>query len=274
VETSSKDGREQIGILPTQLILSEDGQEIASYSVEERPAPPAMAITFVLPRTVESPGNPFQAGALHALTWKRPSDLWAVAPYIPVRGPDRHTSFVGQNIDIQTVENPSLDGIPQQFTCDPAAAKAALEKLVPKVDCSDLWSTIRRTVQIERGPARGKRHLLVYGHSEPGPLSGYPELVSAAMAARTSVHAISSIPNSALEGLCQMTHGTFQIVASEDEVAVVVEEMCLSLQARYTVRYQPTAGARELRIAVNSPSGWGEATIPIPPPPPARAGTA
>jgi hypothetical protein len=268
VETSSKDGREQIGILPTQLILAEDGQEVANYSVEERPAPPDMAITFVLPRTAEPSGNTFQAGALHALTWKRPSDLWAVAPYIPTQSPDRHTSFVGQSIDIPTVENPSTEGIPQQFTCDPAVAKAALEKLPPTVDCTDLRSTIRRTVQMDRGPACGIRHVLVYGQSEPGTLAGYTELVSAAMAARTSVHAISLIPNAALEGLCQMTHGTFQIVASEDEVAIVVEEMCLSLQARYTVRYQPNAGARELRITINTPSGWAETTISIPSPPP------
>ena len=121
---------------------------------------------------------------------------------------------------------------------------------------------------MERGPARGKRHLLVYSQSEPGQPSGYPELVSAAMAAHTSVHAISLNANPALEGLCQITQGTFQTVASEDEVAVVVEEMSLSLQARYTVRYQPTADARELRVIVNTPSGWGETTLPIPTLPP------
>jgi hypothetical protein len=264
VEISSKDGREQINLLPTQLILLEDGQEVVSYSVEERPAPPAMAITFVLPRTAETPGNPFQAGALHALTWKRPSDLWAVAHYIPAQRPDLHTSFVGQSIDIPAVEDAPLEGIPQRFTCDPAVAKAALEEFPPKVDCSDLWSTIRRSVQMERGPARGKRHLLVYGQSEPGTLAGYPELVSAAMAARTSVHAISWSANPALEGLCRMTQGTFQTVTSENEVTVVVEEMCLSLQARYTVRYRPTADARELRVSVNTPSGWGETSIPTP----------
>jgi hypothetical protein len=62
-----------------------------------------------------------------------------------------------------------------------------------------------------------------------------------------------------------MTHGSFQAIASEEEVKVVVEETCLSLQARYTVRYQPAADARELRITVNTPSGWGEAALPIPP---------
>ena len=268
VEIGSKDGRKQIGIVPTQVILIEDGQEVVNYSLEERPAPPALAITFVLPRTSAAPGNPFQAGALHALTWKRPSDLWAVAPYNPTQRPDLHSSFVGQSIDIAEVENPSLEGVPPPFTCDPAVAKAALEKVPPKADCSNLWSTIRRSFQMERGPARGKRHLLVYSQSEPGQPSGYPELVSAAMAARTSVHAISLNANPALEGLCQITQGTFQTVASEDEVAVVVEEMSLSLQARYTVRYQPTADARELRVIVNTPSGWGETTLPIPTLPP------
>jgi hypothetical protein len=271
LEISSKDGREQTGILPTQLILIEDGQEVVSYSVEERPAPPAIAITFVPPRTGEPSGNPFQVGALHALAWKRPSDLWSVAPYIPTARPDLHTEFAGQNINFAAVEAPSLDDIPLHFTCDPEAAKAALGKFPPKVDCSDLWSTIRRSVHLERGPARGKRHLVVYSQSEAGQPVGYPELVSGAMAARTSVHAISLIPNPALEGLCQITQGAFQLAASEDDISVMVEEMCLSLQARYTVRYQPTPDARELRISVNTPSGWGETTLPIPPSP-ERAG--
>jgi hypothetical protein len=170
LEISSKDGRLQIGILPTQLILVEDGQEVVSYSVEERADPPAMAITFVMPRTGEPSGSPFQAGALNALTWKRPSDLWSVAPYIPAVHPERRTSLAGEKITFAAEDVP-LEGLPPQFTCDPKVAMEALRKLPPKVECSDLWSTIRRVVQLDRGPARGKRHLIVYNIISPTPLS-------------------------------------------------------------------------------------------------------
>jgi hypothetical protein len=266
---SSKDGRSQIDILPTQLILAEDDEEVVSYSVEKRTDPPAMAITFLLPRTGQASENSFQAGALNVLGWKRPSDLWSVAFYIPTVRAERQTSLAGEKITFAAEEVP-LECLPPQFTCDPKVAMEALTKLPPKVECSDLWSTIRRVVQLDRGPARGKRQLIVYNRSDTGPPSGYPELVSAAMTACASVHAISLAANSALEGICQMTHGSFQAIASEEEVRLAVEETCLGLQARYTVRYQNAMDARELRITVNTPGGWGEAKLPIPEPTPGR----
>ena len=266
VDVASGDGHEQIVILPTQLILIEDGREVVNYSVDRRPTPPEMAIAFLFPRTAEPAGTPFRKGALNALAWKRPSDLWSVAPYIPAVRPDLHASLAGQSIDFATVEASSLERISPPFTCDPEVARTALEKVPAEVDCSNLWSTIRRSVQLERGPTRGKRHLVVYSQSEAGPLGGYAELVSATLASRTSVHAISLVANPSLEGLAQKTQGTFQIAASEDEIAVLVEQTCLSLLARYTVRYQCVCPeAQELRIVVNTPSGWGEDTIPIPP---------
>jgi hypothetical protein len=194
-----------------------------------------------------------------------------MAPYIPsVRS--LHTSLAGEEINFEPVEPSALEDIPPQFISDMEVLRAGFDKFAPKGDCTNLWGAIRRSVQIEGGPARGKRHLVLYSQSEAGQPVDYPALTSTAMASRTSVHAVSLIANPALEGLCQATQGTFQAVASEDEVVVVVEQICLSLLARYTVRYQPTMDARELRIIVTAPPGWGEATIPIPALPTPRAG--
>ncbi len=270
LEVTSMEGREQVRVLPTQLILVEDGREVVNYSFEERQVRPSLAVTFIFPRSSE-PGTPFRRGALHALEWKRPSDLWAMAPYIPsVRS--LHTSLAGEEINFEPVEPSALEDIPPQFISDMEVLRAGFDKFAPKGDCTNLWGAIRRSVQIEGGPARGKRHLVLYSQSEAGQPVDYPALTSTAMASRTSVHAVSLIANPALEGLCQATQGTFQAVASEDEVVVVVEQICLSLLARYTVRYQPTMDARELRIIVTAPPGWGEATIPIPALPTPRAG--
>src|SRR4029077_10818958 len=125
----------------------------------------------------------------------------------------------------------------------------------------------RRSVQIDSALTRGKRHVVLYSQSEFGQPGDYAKLATAAMASPTAIHAISPTANSALEGLCQSTHGTFQTVASDDEVAVVVEQICLSLQDPYPLRYQPDSDARQLRIIVNTPLGWGETTLPIPPSP-------
>jgi hypothetical protein len=126
--------------------------------------------------------------------------------------------------------------------------------------------------QVDKGPARGQRHLIVYGQHENGAAPGYPETASAARAARISIHVISLVPNTLLENLCQMTHGSFLLLPSEEELPGAVEQACLNLTARYTIRYQPVLPqATTLEIYVQSPGGWGETTLPVPPRPPPAA---
>lgn len=266
LEISSMDGREQFSILPTQLILSEDAQEVVNYSVDERPVPSAMAITFILPRTADLPSHPIQVGVSNSLTWKRAIDLWCIAPYIPTARPEFQVSLAGQKIEFAATAVPSLEGIPVKFTYDTHAVEEALRKFPPKTDCSDLWSTIRRSVESAKGRSRVNRHIIVYSEDEMHQPSGYPELVSAAMASRTTISAISRVSNPALEGLCQMTQGVCQTIASDDEITLLMEETCLSLQSRYTVRYDPTPDSRELKVMVTTPNGWGETMLAIPPP--------
>ena len=265
VEVCSLDGCEQIKLLPTQFVLAEDAELVTGYSVEERPAPGALAVAFVFPRTGDPQNSPFLRGALASLAWKRPSDLWSAVPYIATEAPEIQVNLLEQKIALSAEASGLAPDGPLLFTCEPEQASGALVKISAKVDCTDLWSTVRRAVQIDNGPARGQRHLIVYGQSETGQPAGYPELVSAALASHITVHAISLTANSALENLCQTTTGVFRAVASESEVPSQVEETCLRLLARYTVRYQPSAAdASSLAVRVQSPGGWGETTIPIP----------
>ncbi|MBZ5617856.1 MAG: HEAT repeat domain-containing protein [Acidobacteriia bacterium] len=271
VDVGAKDGPKQARLLPTEFILVEDGQDVVSFAIEECPVPPLLSITFILPGIAGAASTPFQQGALKALAWKRPPDFWSLAHYIPAVRPSLDTSPEEQQTTSAAAQPSSRENIPLQFTADPEVAAAALEKVPPQTDCSDLWTTIRHSVQ-GAGPERGERHVLVYGQSEAAQPVGYRELTSAALASGASVHAISLIGNPALESLCSATQGDFQTVASEAEVPALVEQVYLSLLARYTVRYQPISEqARKLRIIVNSPSGWGEYTILIPPQP-AQAG--
>ncbi len=265
VEVSSQDGNEQIRVLHTQLILIEDGQEVMSCSFEERTIPACLAVTFVFPRTPDPGSAPFQKGALKALGWKRPADLWATAPYMPSVRPDRHTTLLGEKITFAAVETSSPEAVPPPFTADPKALAAELVRVAPKVECPAFWGAVRSATQIEGGTAFGRHHIVLYGQSESSEPDDYAELVSAAVASGSSVHSVSLIANTAVEGLCQATQGTFELVASEDAVALAVEQICLGLLARYTVRYQSTADARELRIIVTTPLAWGEVTVPIPP---------
>ena len=45
-------------------------------------APGALAVAFLFPRTADPAAAPLYQGALRALAWKRPSDLWSAIPYV------------------------------------------------------------------------------------------------------------------------------------------------------------------------------------------------
>jgi hypothetical protein len=264
-EVSSLDGKRQVKLVPTQFLLAEDGLQVNVFSVDEKPAPEALSITFLYPRVGEVETAPLNQGAVAGLRWKRPSDLWSAIAYLPTRH-DLQVRLAGQKIELVPEGSADAESMPMTFTCDPVNARAMLLRAQPKVECTELWGSLRRAVQLEGGPARGQRHVVLYSLNESAPSSLYPEVVSAARHSRTTMHVIALVANPMLENLCQMTHGTFQLVESESEVAEIVEHTCLNLVARYSIRYEPVCpDAQALSIRVQSPEGWGEAEIPIRP---------
>lgn len=264
VEVCFENRAEPIRLVPTNFVLSEDEEIVMNYSVEERVAPSALAIASLFPRSTEPRNTPFHKGVLRALTWKRPSDLWSAVPYLPVAGQEITATLLAQSIGFS--EDPATqDDAPLLFTAESGLVSEAFEKVPTKTNCAHLWSTIRRSVQLDAWPSRGQRHIIVYSQSETNPPVSYPELASTAINAHVSVHAISLVPNSALEALCQTTKGSFQSAASPEEVPGYVEKICLKLLARYTIRYQPgETAAASIGIRVQSPEGWGETSIRIP----------
>lgn len=245
-EASPRDGTEQLPLLPTHFILSEDGRPVTQYQVE--PCAPAgtLAVTFLFPHSTDS-NPPWVQGALGRLNRKRPSDLWCTAFY----GPADQTAQAAPN--------------PPEFTADAPAALAALQRPADQTLYAAFWDAILNSVQAVNSPEGGSRHLIVYNQSSlVAPATGIAGIVSAAVASNTSVQAVSLTHCEPLEELCRAAQGSFHLAPSALESSRLVEEAYLSLLARFKVSYQPDApSARELNIRVFDPTGWGETTIAL-----------
>ena len=182
---------------------------------------------------------------MECLPCKRPSDLWRTVYFVE-----------GEN----GVE-PGLE--PQPFTSKANVAAAALEKQPAKTECRDFWNSIRDCVRANAS-IRGARQLIVYCPTDPGVPADASEIASAATRAEAVVQVIASASNAALEDLCRLTHGSFQIAAPGDDVARLVREAYQTLSARFLITYQTVApNADSLHIGVSNSTGWGETKIAL-----------
>jgi hypothetical protein len=247
---TTENGADLPKILPTQFILSENGQNVLSYKILEKPPVEAMSVLFVFPRAGAPDTAPWNQGALKCLVWKRPSDLWASLPFLPSGDPEAR----GHAID----EPPS-------FTSSADVLAASLAKTPSRVDCSELWETLWRCVRPDQAPVRGKRHLIVVANEELGRIAGHG-LIANVIGSRSSLQVISSFPNPSLEDFCRKSRGRFQSFENEDEIPELIQQAYLNLMTRYEISYQPVSrGAAEVKARVQTGVGWGEVKIPIPP---------
>jgi hypothetical protein len=232
-------------ILPTQFLVSEGSQIVNSYRVLERQVDAAMSVTFVVPRVGGHGGTALSGGVFACRTRKRPSDLWAVAPYV--------NTGAGDSGGI-------LDEAPH-YTSDAAAVQALLEQPTPRNECSELWHAIWRSVRNDQPQSRGKRHLIVYSECDPSGSAG-DSLVSAVVGSRATVQVIASGDCPKLEDFCKRARCSFESIESDEELIRAVEMAYLNLLARYEIVWQ--SGAAEpaaLRIRLHSPAGWADATL-------------
>jgi hypothetical protein len=270
-------------LLATQFMLTEGGQLVNTYQVEERPAPEALSLSFIFPHAAEgsvapnigrdaepnteasastnvrvntepnaqtgaatnagADAAPWVAGALACLAWKRPSDLWRAMFFREGKEP--------------AATAPK----PPDYTANPEAAAAALNTSPQPADCADFWSVLRAAAQ-DDAPASGARRLVVYCPADPGLPTDAPGILSAAVASKLVIYAIAGASNAILEELCQKTHGRFRIAVSADDSRRLVEEAHLVLLSRFVVTYQPLApDASSLHIRVANTNGWGETTL-------------
>jgi hypothetical protein len=247
---ASEDGREQPRIMPTELILSEDGRQVATYKVAEGPMAEAASAFMILPRSGDPPGPPWNDAVLGCLRWKRPSDLWALMPYLSAG-------------DLEA-QNTALADKPSKFHADPDSVTAAMGTVPARTDCTDLWSAILRSVRTDNGPVRGKRHVMVFTHTEEAKPASLA-LISATLTSRAVVQVVSSVPNPALADYCSRVHGSFRIAATDTDIVPLVEQAYVNLLARYDISYQPACQeAPTLKIKVHAPSGWAESEVSIP----------
>lgn len=245
LEAGPTDGSPLPKLVATQFVLTESGQVVYKYQLEQRAAHDAQAVSFVFPRAETSGPAAWVAGALDCLPCKCPSDLWRTVYFVE-----------GEN----GVE-PGPE--PPPFTPKAKAAAAALERQPAKAECRDFWNSIRDCVRAN-APTRGARRLIVYCPADPGIPADASEIASSATRAQAIVQVIASASNAALEDLCRITHGSFKIAAPGDDVAHLVQEAYQTLSARFLITYQPVApNADSLDIWVSNSMGWGETKIAL-----------
>jgi hypothetical protein len=150
------------------------------------------------------------------------------------------------------------------FASSVDALEVALEQPAARGECTDLWRTIWRSVRHDQGPSRGKRHLILFSLYDPHRSAG-DGLVSAVLSSRTTVQVISPARSPKVEDFCRRACASFHTAESDDAIARCLEMAYLNLLARYEIVWQsacPDTG--ELKIRINAPAGWGEASVPPP----------
>jgi len=235
------------------FMLCEDRLPVLNYHVTVRPSPPPMSVVFLFPRGGEAQEPPWVTGALGCLAGKRPSDLWAYLPWRPAgeAAPAAPAAQANQEFP---------------FTPNPDALADAFRRMTQRADCADMWQTLWRALRAESNLARGKRHVIVFAAEPVRGVAG-PGLVATVGAALGLVQVISSVPNPALEDLCNKTRISYAYAAAPEQIIARIEEAYLNLNARYEIGYQTLSQeARELKIRIQCPSGWGETSVAIPPP--------
>jgi len=235
-------------ILPTQFLVLENGQAVMEYKLNQKAAVEAMSVVFAVSRDMVRGSTPWSRGVTACRAWKRPSDLWAVSAYLSGEGEDANTAAVEE---------------PLTFVSGADAFDKLLAQPEARSECTELWRTILRAVSTDQGQNRGKRHLIVFSRSDPFRTAG-DGLVSAVLRSGASVQVISEGPSKKVEDFCRRARGSFQIAESEDDVVRLLELAYLNLLARYEITWNSSsAETADLKVRVNSPAGWGEATIPV-----------
>jgi hypothetical protein len=232
---------------PAWISSWEDGEFVAEYEVEQRIAPERLTVAFVAP---ETPGDdPFCDGALRALEWKRPDDVWWALPYL--RPGDQGGG-----------SRASLNDAAVQFTTSREAARRLLTGADERIYFPDIWSAMRSALDRGNGPVDRERRIIAFNVSDTRPPRDFDALADHAETRRIPVRAISLLDSPQLEELCRRTGGSFRRVTSPADVPAAVERAHCELLPRCSITYRPqfSAPARS-RVRVLTPAGWVEAEV-------------
>jgi hypothetical protein len=239
-------GRESPRILPTQFILTENGQPVWTYRVMERPAAVPMSVIFLLPRGLEFAGKPLDHNGLQGLAWKRAIDGWSTATYAP------------------EAEAPAADEFElPSFIANSAQTRRTAQEKPKRPDSTGFWKGLRRAVEPGDIAPRGKRQIIALALDDAGTLPD-ESLVAAFHRARISLQVVSLAGNAALQDFCRRIAANFQRVEDAATFEERISLAYLNLLARYEIRYQSVApAATTLKVRVQAPAGWSEASVPL-----------
>ena len=144
-------GPEEPEITPTQLVVTEDGQNVAEYEAEEIPPAGDLGVAFVFPCTAAPESGPCSQAALRLLEWKRPGDRWLLSPYLAA----------GE----RAVTRVQLREAAMRYTASREEAGAFFDSTVGRVYHREVWPAVEAALQ-GRG-SRGGR-LAAYRNFQSG----------------------------------------------------------------------------------------------------------
>lgn len=260
------DGSDPPFIPGTQFRLFDDKESVLVYNVEPLVVPDELVLVLLIPVAANDPEGPMVSGAQQALAWKRPQDMWATVRYRPYRPWVMTATLIGQTIDIPAPDEVVVTADAPIFTSDHDSVLAALEQGEGMAH-GNIWDAIVEVTQacgcvLSRDAAP---HLVVYVPGDAGMPSAQRWQRLAALDLTVPLHAIAWEEDPNLAELCERSHGTYDLVAEDEEVGEAVERLYIRLLARYSVNYRGAAQAAKCHIHLRTAEGRGQAGVPFRP---------
>lgn len=243
--TGGQHGWASPDLLPTQILVSEDGRPVQDYRVIDRPLPETIFVIFLLPTGERI--DRWRETALGCLPWKRPSDLWACEFYQP-----------------QAAHEAGAQDRAPNFQAIPENIRSELAQDALRFGSPDLWRTIRRAVHAETSPPPGKRQLIVFAEGDTRCVPD-EDMVPGIAASQATLQIVSCGPNAALEDFCRRVNSSFLQFENMDQAAAATVHAYLHQVPRYEITWQPLSlDSKQLKVRVHGPSLCGETTVRIP----------
>lgn len=256
------DGSEPPRILPTRFWVLEDKEPVLDYRVEETEVPDTLALAFLIPMASDGAEIPIISGALRALVWKRPRDVWAAVHYKPPRRWNLTATLIGEIIEIAPPEEIPLQVAMPEFLADPERVAEALQQPPEGPVHRCIWDAIVETNRACAAmvAAGAKPCMVIYCPCDVGTPPELQAHTLSTLDLSVPIHCIAWKRDPFLEDLCQKTQGAYHLVDSDPEVVETLDWLQIGLLTRYSVRYQGVPGAAAA-IQVRTPEGCAKTGV-------------
>ena len=246
------DGSEPPPIPHTQFTIA-DGGLVAGYQVEECAIPERLAIALVFPMAGDRPEAAAFKGAVRALAWKRPHDLWVLAPYSRAPHPLRAT-LLGEVIEIALPLGPHDPTQPGLLT-DADAIAADLEAPHPATVRPGLWNAVCGAAAILRRANLQRTRLYIIACASDVLQKAPGSPIMTGFASEITLHVIAQTDDELLRQACRQTGGEYRLAAAKSEVPEALERAHLSLLAQYRISYESSNTAEACELSIRTPGG-------------------